>query len=211
MEKKKETKSMTIIVIILMIMVLGLGGYITYDKVLSNKDTEKSNKEQKLEVTEDEATQVMKKFLLVNDNGNECPSATSEIAANSNGKISNEDLFYSVGFYIELSNVTFTSGTSGKNMCTTEVINEMVKENILADFTKLTDNELFVATGGDSCGCSREKYNHYSVENNQLLIYMDYYDGSDSELCSELKEAVSIKYTFEKEDSNWILSSVEKA
>src|SRR5574344_58056 len=131
MEKKKETKSMTIIVIILMIMVLGLGGYITYDKVLSNKDTEKSNKEQKLEVTEDEATQVMKKFLLVNDNGNECPSATSEIAANSNGKISNEDLFYSVGFYIELSNVTFTSGTSGKNMCTTEVINEMVKENLL--------------------------------------------------------------------------------
>ena len=40
MEEKKSNTSLYIIIVVLCLLVLGLGGYIAYDKIISNKDTD---------------------------------------------------------------------------------------------------------------------------------------------------------------------------
>lgn len=60
MEEKKNTQCNVALVIMLMLMVLGLGAYITYDKVLSNKDnTDNKTEKNTVVVSQDEIDTIM--------------------------------------------------------------------------------------------------------------------------------------------------------
>lgn len=65
MEENKNNKGLIVLIIILIIMVLGLGGYIVYDKIISNKSTETNeNNKQPNETNEEEQQKTYKSYKI---------------------------------------------------------------------------------------------------------------------------------------------------